>query len=56
MVAVPSPLSVKRTPPGNVPVAVTLGWTRRNPLVLTVNPPGAPAMKVVLFALVMVGD
>ena len=56
MVAVPSPLSLKETPPGNAPVPVIVGWTTRNPLVVTVNPPSAPATKVVLFALVMVGD
>jgi hypothetical protein len=47
-------LSVKETPPGNVPVSVIVGGAR-NPLVVTVNVLGAPAVKVVLFALVMVG-
>jgi hypothetical protein len=48
-------LSVKETPPGSAPLSVIVGETR-NPLVVTVNAPGAPAVKVVLFALVMVGD
>jgi hypothetical protein len=48
-------LSVKETPPGNVPVSVIVGCGARNPLVVTVNVLGAPAVKVVLFALVMVG-
>jgi hypothetical protein len=55
MVAVPSPLLVKRTPAGNAPLSVIVGWTRRNPLVVMVNPPGAAATNVVLFALVICG-
>jgi hypothetical protein len=47
-------LSVKETPPGNAPLSVIVG-AGRNPLVVTVNVLGAPAVKVVLFALVMVG-
>ena len=56
MVAVPSPQLCKKTPPGNAPFSVIVGWTTRNPLVVTVNVLGPPAMKVALFALVMVGD
>jgi hypothetical protein len=55
MVAVPSPQLVKKTPPGNAPLSVIVGWTTRNPLVVTLNVLGTPAMKIALFALVMVG-
>jgi hypothetical protein len=52
-VAVPSPLSWKVTPFGNEPFSLMLGVG--NPVVVTVNVPGAPKLKFALFALVMVG-
>ena len=49
-VAVPSPLSVKVTSAGSAPVDVIAGAGL--PTVVTVNVPGAPAMNVVVTALV----
>ncbi len=54
MVAVPSPLSVKLTPDGNVPlrlIEVTVGV----PDVVTVNVPAVPTVNVVDAALVKDG-
>ena len=51
-VAVPSPLSTNVTP-GSVPVSVIAG--AGNPLVVTVNVPFAPRVKLVVFALVICG-
>src|SRR5437870_5080448 len=53
-VAVPLPLSVKVTPVGSVPVLVTVA-TVGNPLVVTVNVPALPTVKVATFALVIRG-
>jgi hypothetical protein len=50
-VAVPSPLSVNVTPPGNAPVWLSVGFG--NPVVVTANVPALPAVKVMLFPLVM---
>ena len=44
---------VKVTPVGNVPVCDTVGVGK--PVVVTVNVPGVPTMKVVLAALVIAG-
>ena len=53
IVAVPFPLSVKLTPPGNDPVLdiVATGL----PVVVTVKEPTVPAVKVTLLALVIAG-
>ncbi len=51
MVAVPSPLSVKVTPLGNVPVV--LSEAVGLPAEITVKEPAAATVKVVLFALVI---
>src|SRR3954447_24478522 len=54
MVAVPSPLSVKVTLAGSAPVlesATAVG----KPVVVTVNVPAAPTVKVALAALVIAG-
>ena len=53
IVAVPLPLSVKFTPEGNATFLVRVGAGL--PVVVTVNVPLAPAVKVTLFALVMEG-
>ena len=53
IVAVPFPLSVKFTPLGNDPVLLKAGVGL--PVVVTVKVPAAPAVKVTLLALVMVG-
>ena len=50
-VAVPSPLSLKFTPAGRVPVAASNGTGR--PVVVTLKDPNVPTTNVVLFALVM---
>ena len=52
-VAVPSPLSVNVTPEGSVPVSVTV--VRAAGLVVTVNVPAVPTVKVVWSALVIAG-
>ena len=52
-VAVPFPLSVNVTPPGNVPTSEMLGVGA--PVVITVKLPIEPAMNVVLSALTIVG-
>jgi len=52
-VPVPFPLSVKVTPLGSVPDSLSVGLG--NPVVVTVKLPGAPTVKVALFALVMAG-
>lgn len=52
-VAVPSPLSVKLTPPGSAPLTLNLG--AGNPVVVTVKLFGAPTVNVVDAALVIVG-
>ncbi len=44
---------VNVTPVGSVPVCVTVG--AGNPVVVTVNVPGAPTVNVVALALVMAG-
>jgi hypothetical protein len=53
IVAVPLPLSVKFTPAGSDPVLVNAGVGL--PVVVTVNVPLVPAVKVTLLALVMAG-
>ena len=53
IVAVPFPLSVKFTPPGKAPVLLTAAAGL--PVVVTVNVPLVPAVKVTLFALVIAG-
>ena len=50
--AVPSPLSTNVTP-GRIPVSVIAG--AGNPLVVIVNVPFAPRVKLVVFALVICG-
>ena len=45
-VAVPSPLSMKVTPVGSAPVSVRAAVG--NPVVVTVNEPAGPTVKVVL--------
>ncbi len=52
-VAVPSPLSVKVTPLGNVPVSLSAAVGL--PVDVTVKVPDDPSMKVVSFADVMAG-
>ena len=47
------PAGVKVTPAGNVPVCDTVGVGK--PVVVTVNVPGVPTVKVVLAALVIAG-
>ena len=47
------PLSTKVTPVGNVPVLLRAGVGA--PVVVTVKVPAEPAVKVVLFALVIAG-
>ena len=49
----PLPLSVKLNPPGRVPVLVMAGVGL--PVVVTVNEPAVPTVKVVVVALVMAG-
>ena len=52
-VAVPLPLSMKLTPKGNAPLRVSeIGAV---PVVVTRKLPATPTLKVVAFALVMVG-
>ena len=51
--AVPSPLSVKVTPAGSAPVSVRAAVG--NPVVVTVNVPAWPTVKVALAALVIAG-
>jgi hypothetical protein len=46
-------LSVNETPPGNVPVSARVGVGE--PVEVTLNVPAAPAVKVVLLALVICG-
>ena len=53
-VAVPLPLSVNVTPVGNVPLSVSVAGGVK-PVVVTVNVPGVPTVKVVLLGLVMAG-
>lgn len=53
IVAVPLPLSVKFTPPGNDPVLARAGVGL--PVVVTVNVPAVPAVNVTLFVLVIAG-
>lgn len=53
IVAVPFPLSVKFTPVGNDPVLARAGTGL--PVVVTVNVPLVPAVKLTLFALVIAG-
>ena len=52
-VAVPFPLSVNCTPDGSAPVSPRAGAGK--PVVVTVNVPAAPNVRVVLDALVMAG-
>ena len=52
-VAVPSPLLVRVTPEGSVPVTDTV--ERGEPKVDTVNDPAAPTLKVVVGALLIAG-
>ena len=52
-VAVPLPLSTNVMPPGSAPVSLRVGVG--NPVVVTVNVPAVPTVKVVLLALVMAG-
>src|SRR5579859_4218537 len=52
-VAVPSPLSVNVTPAGRAPVSLSPG--DGNPVVVTVNVPGEPAVKVAENAEVIAG-
>ena len=52
-VAVPLPLSTKVTPPGRAPVS--LRAADGEPVLVTVNVPALPTVKVVLAALVMAG-
>lgn len=52
-VPVPLPLSTKVTPLGSAPFSERAGGG--NPVVVTVNDPDAPAVKVALVALVMAG-
>jgi hypothetical protein len=52
-VAVPSPLSLKVTPVGSAPLSANVGVGV--PAVVTVKVPGAPWVKVVVLAEVMVG-
>ena len=54
-VAVPSPLSVKVTPVGNVPVETTRAGLVGKPLVVTPKVPPTPTLNVVLSALVIAG-
>ena len=53
-VAVPSPLSVKVTPAGRVPVSDRVAVGNEAPVV-TVKVPAVPAVKVAAAALVMAG-
>src|SRR5262245_65853116 len=53
-VAVPSPLFVKPTPAGRAPAAVMLE-TVGEPVVVIVNVPALPTVKVAALALVMAG-
>jgi hypothetical protein len=52
-VPVPLPLSVKVRPPGSAPVSVRAGAGK--PVVVTLNEPAVPAVKVTLLALVKAG-
>src|SRR5262245_1299983 len=52
-VPVPVPLSTNVTPAGRTPLNVIAGGGK--PLVVTVNDPAAPAMNIVLAALVIAG-
>jgi hypothetical protein len=52
-VAVPFPLFTNVTPPGRAPVSVSEGFGV--PVVVTVNVPAEPTVKVVLPALVIAG-
>ena len=55
IVAVPLALSVKNTPsPAGKPVSVSEGVAEK-PAVVTLNVPGVPTVKVVLFELVIAG-
>jgi hypothetical protein len=53
MLAVPLPLSMKATPDGSAPLSLNAGVGV--PVVVTVNDPAVPAVKVALLALVMAG-
>ena len=56
-VAVPLLLFTKVTPLGSAPVSViTMLAFVGNPVVVTVNVPATPSLKVALFALVIAGD
>ena len=51
--AVPLPLFTNVTPLGSAPLSVSVGGVK--PVVVTVNVPGVPTVKVVLLGLVMAG-
>lgn len=55
-VAVPSPLSIKDTPAGRLPVSLMLVVLGTPAVVVTVNDPGMLTTNNVLSALVMAGD
>ena len=52
-VAVPLPLSTNVTPPGRAPVSLRAG--AGEPVLVTVNVPALPTVKIVLAPLVMAG-
>ena len=55
IVAVPSPLSVKVTPAGSAPVSVIVVAAGKPGVVVTVNVPACPTVKVAWLALVIDG-